>query len=340
MVTSRQWNLMRRPTGEPVPEDVALVTVDLPDPGPGEVLVRNTFVSVDPYMRNRMNDAKSYVPPFQLDAPMTGGAVGVVEAVGGMAHDASGTALSPGQVVLHDAGWRTHAVLPGGATRVVDATGVSPSAYLGVLGMPGLTAYAGLLRAAEFRSGDRVLVSAAAGAVGSLVGQLARLRGASLVVGSAGSADKVAWLREEAGFDAAFDYKTMPFAMGVRLSLPDGIDVYFDNVGGDQLQVALSNMREGGRIAVCGMISGYNATAAQPGPRNLALLITRRLTMRGFIVYDHEDLRPQFETEVGAWFREGRIAWRESVFEGIELAFTAFTDLMSGRTSGKTIVRV
>lgn len=340
MVTSRQWHLVRRPAGVPVPEDFALVTAKLPAPGPFEVLVRNEVVSVDPYMRNRMNDAKSYVPPFDLDAPMTGGAVGVLEAVGNAAEDSTGRPLAVGDVVVHDSGWRTHAVLPGREGRVVDTALAPASAWLGVLGMPGLTAYAGLLRVAEFRPGDAVLVSAAGGTVGSLVGQIARLKGASTVVGSAGSAEKVRWLLDDCHFDAAFDYKLVPFPMGVRRSAPDGVDVYFDNVGGEQLQVALSNLREGGRVAVCGMISGYNATTAPTAPRNLALLITKRLTMRGFIVYDHEDLRAQFEVEMGRWLAEGKVAWRETVSDGIGSAVEAFTAMMRGGNVGKMLVRV
>lgn len=341
-LTSRQWELVRRPAGEPVAEDFALTEVTLPAPGPGGVVVRNTYFSVDPYMRGRMNEGKSYVPPFALDAPMTGGAVGVVTAVGpGEAPvDEAGRTLAVGDAVLHDAGWRTAAVLSGPSTRIVDTSQVPAQTYLGVLGMPGLTAYAGLVRIAEFQPGDRVLVSAAGGAVGSLVGQLAKLKGASLVVGSAGSAEKVDWLTQEAGFDAAFDYKSVPFPMGVKRNLPEGIDVYFDNVGGDQLQVALSNMRNFGRIAVCGMISGYNATAATPGPRNLALLIVRRLTMRGFIVYDQQDLRSQFEAEVGAWVAQGKISWRETVVEGIAGGFEAFTAMMAGANTGKMLVKV
>ncbi len=341
-LTSRQWELVRRPAGEPVADDVALREVTLTAPAAGEVLIRNTYFSVDPYMRGRMNDGKSYVPPFALDAPMTGGAVGVVAAVGPGPEpvDEAGRGLRVGDSVLHDAGWRTAAVLPGAATRVLDVSQLPAQTYLGVLGMPGLTAYAGLVRIAEFQPGDRVLVSAAGGAVGSLVGQIARLKGAALVVGSAGSAEKVDWLTREAGFDAAFDYKSVPFPMGVKRNLPEGIDVYFDNVGGEQLQVALSNMRNFGRIAVCGMISGYNATAASPGPRNLALLIVRRLTMRGFIVYDQQDLRERFEAEVGAWVAQGKIAWRETVVEGIDGGFEAFTAMMAGGNTGKMLVKI
>ncbi len=340
MVTSHAWHLVRRPTGEPVPDDVALVRTELPAPGSGEVLVSNSFVSVDPYMRNRMNDAKSYVPPFNLDEPMPGGAVGRVTEANGVPSDSGGRPIRVGDLVVHDAGWRTHAVLPGAQCRVVGGGGVPDQAWLGVLGMPGLTAYAGLLRIAQFQPGDRVFVNAAGGAVGSMVGQIARRKGASRVVGSAGGEEKTRWLTEVAGFDAAIDYKKMPLPMGLRRFAPEGIDVCFDNVGGEQLQVAIANMRQNGRIAVCGMIAGYNATAAVPGPRNLALLITQRLTMRGFIVYDHEDLRPEFEREVGGWIAAGDLHWRETVHDGIETAFDAFTAMMRGDTIGKTLVRL
>jgi NADPH-dependent curcumin reductase CurA len=340
MTVSRQWQLVRRPVGEPVEPDVTLASVPLPDPGPGQVLVRNTWLSVDPYMRNRMNEGKSYVPPFALGAPMTGGAVGVVEQVGGAAADGGGHPLTVGDVVGHDEGWRTHAVLDGAATRWLD-TGPAPAqAYLGVLGLPGLTAYAGLVRVAELRPGDRVLVSAAGGAVGSLAGQIAKLKGASLVVGSAGGPEKVRWLTEEAKFDAAIDYKALPLPLGLKRAAPEGIDVYFDNVGGEQLQVAIGNLRKNGRVAICGMISGYNATAPVPGPRNLALAIVNRLTLRGFIVYDHEDLREQFESEMLAWLAARQIAWRETVVDGIEATFGAFTAMMRGENAGKMLVRL
>lgn len=344
MTISRAWHLVRRPVGEPVPDDVALVEVDLPPPGPGEVLVENSFVSVDPYMRNRMNDAKSYVPPYALEAPMNGGAVGRILSSNGEATDSTGRTVNTGDLVVHDAGWRTHAVLPAGQCRLVDPTvgggNVPDEAWLGVLGMPGLTAYVGLLRIGEFQPGDRVFVTAAGGAVGSLVGQIARLKGASRVVGSAGSAAKAQWLTQVAGFDAAIDYSAMPLPLGLRRFAPEGVDVFFDNVGGDQLQAVLSAMRQNGRIVVCGMIAAYNATAPVSGPRNLPLLITQRLTMRGFIVFDHEDLRPEFEREVGGWLAAGELQWRQTQYDGIERAFEAFTAMMRGDTIGKALVRL
>jgi len=340
MTTSRQWHLIRRPHGVPSDEDFALVDIDLPAPGAGEILVRNSFLSVDPYMRGRMNDAKSYVPPFQLDQPMDGDAVGVVEQVGGAAVDDNGSAIAVGDTVTHMFGWRTSSVVLAKTARVVN-TGVAPAqAYLGVLGMPGLTAYAGLLRIGELAEGERVFVSAAAGAVGSLVGQLARLKGASWVVGSAGGPEKTAWLLDNAGFNAAIDYKATPIRKGLAEAAPEGIDVYFDNVGGDHLEAAIAALRLRGRAAICGMISIYNATEPSPGPRNMAMIIGKRLTLRGFIVFDHVDLRPQFEAEVGQWLADGKIVWRETVVEGIDNAVNGFRDLMAGANTGKMLIRL
>ena len=339
-MTSRAWHLVRRPHGEPVAEDFALVDTPVASLDDGEVLVRNTFLSVDPYMRGRMNDAKSYVPPFALDRPMDGGAVGVVERTDGDVVDATGRTVAVGDTVLHGLGWRTHAVLAAKTFRVVDTHVAPAQAWLGVLGMPGQTAYVGLMRIAAFQKGERVFVSAAAGAVGSLVGQIAKLKGASLVVGSAGGKAKTAWLVDDAGFDRAIDYKATPIGTGLREAAPDGIDVYFDNVGADHLEAAISSLRRGGRAAICGMIAGYNATEATPGPRNMAAIIGKRLTLRGFIVSDHDDLRPQFEQEVGQWVREGKIVWRETVVEGIDQAVTGFTSLLSGGNTGKMLIRL
>jgi NADPH-dependent curcumin reductase CurA len=340
MTTSNEWHLTRRPEGDPVDEDFALVDVELPTPASGEILVRNSFLSVDPYMRGRMNDAKSYVPPFQLDQPMDGAAVGTAEQVGTGAVDSRGTMIAVGDTVVHALGWRTSSLVPARSARVLDTSLAPAQAHLGVLGMPGLTAYAGLLRVAELAEGDRVFVSAAAGAVGSLVGQLARLKGASFVVGSAGGPEKTSWLLDEAGFDAAVDYKATPIHRGLAQATPEGIDVYFDNVGGDHLEAAISALRPHGRAAICGMISVYNATRPAPGPRNLPMIIGKRLTLRGFIVFDHEDLRPQFEAEVGQWLAEDKIVWRETVVEGIDNAVNGFRDLMAGANTGKMLIRL
>jgi NADPH-dependent curcumin reductase CurA len=329
---SREIQLAARPVGEPKPSDFKLEEVELPDPGPGEVLVRNEWMSVDPYMRGRMNDVKSYVPPFQIGKALQGGAVGEVVA---SAEDG----LPTGQRVLHMLGWREYAIVPAAQAQQVD-TGVAPaSTYLGVLGMPGLTAYVGLLDVAGLREGDIVFVSAAAGAVGSVVGQIAKARG-SRVIGSAGSAEKVSYLLDELGFDAAFNYRDGDVAELLAGAAPDGIDVYFDNVGDDHLDAALGQMRDFGRIAMCGAISLYNATELPPGPRSIPQIIRGRLTVRGFIVSDHFDRMGDFIRDVGGWVREGKIRYRETVVEGLENAPDAFIGLLRGDNIGKMVVQL
>ncbi|ACZ88502.1 NADP-dependent oxidoreductase [Streptosporangium roseum] len=334
-VTSREWHLVRRPEGVPTPEDFALREVEVAGPGSGQILVRNLHMSVDPYMRGRMNDVKSYLPPFRIDRPMDGGAVGVVVAVGD-APEPGGLAV--GDHVLHGLGWREYALVETGRAVRIDPRPVPLSAYLGVLGMPGLTAYAGLLRVAEFKAGETVFVSGAAGAVGGQVGQIARLKGAARVVGSAGSDEKVKLLLEEYGFDAAFNYRNGPVAGQLAQAAPGGIDVYFDNVGGDHLEAAISSFNPHGRAALCGMIAQYNATEPPPAPRNLALAIGKRLTLRGMLVGDHYDLQGQFAEEVGGWIAEGRLRYRETVVEGVENGVEAFLGILRGDNTGKMVV--
>jgi NADPH-dependent curcumin reductase CurA len=330
---SREWHLLSRPVGWPKPEDFALVEAPLPQPGEGQILVRNEYLSVDPYMRGRMSAAKSYVAPYELNKPMQGGAVGRV-----VASRADGFAV--GDHVLHFGGWREYAAVDARHTVKVDPEAAPLSTYLGVLGMTGLTAYAGLLRTASFKAGDVVFVSGAAGAVGSQVGQLAKLKGASRVIGSAGSDEKVKLLLEEYGFDAAFNYKSGPVGEQLRAAAPDGIDVYFDNVGGDHLEAAIGSLNQGGRIAICGMISVYNATEPAPGPRNLARLIQTRGRIEGFLVGDHYDLQPEFVREVGPWVRSGELKYRETVVEGVENTLEAFLGVLRGDNTGKMIVKV
>ncbi|APU17640.1 MULTISPECIES: NADP-dependent oxidoreductase [Actinoalloteichus] len=328
---SREIRLAARPVGWPVAEDFDLVEVPIPAPGPGQVLIRNLAMSVDPAMRGRMNDVESYAPPFEIGAPMQGLAVGEVV----MSDTES---VRTGDLVLHNLGWREHAVVDARHTTRVDPDLAPPSAYLGVLGMPGLTAYAGMLEVAALAVGDVVFVSGAAGAVGSVAGQVARLKGAARVIGSAGSPEKVRYLTGELGFDAAFDYKDGPVADQLRAAAPEGIDVYFDNVGGEHLEAAIGAMRRNGRIAMCGGISGYNATEPPPGPRNLLRFVARRLTMRGFLVIDHADLRPEFLREVGGWVRDGSLRYRETVVEGLENAPAALIGMMRGENMGKMVV--
>ena len=272
--------------------------------------------------------------PYELGEVMHGGAVGEVVASG-----AEG--FAEGDSVLHQLGWREYATVPAKQARKVDASRVPASAYLGVLGMPGLTAYVGLLDVGALRDGDIVFVSGAAGAVGSVVGQIAKLRGHT-VIGSAGSPEKVAYLRDELGFDAAFDYHDGPVHKLLRAAAPDGIDVYFDNVGGDHLDAAIGSMNLHGRIAICGAISTYNATSPPPGPRNFSMqAISRRLTIRGFLVLDYQDRFRDFAAEVGPWVSGGQLKFRETVVDGgIEAASQAFIDLLRGANVGKMVVRL
>ncbi|QFZ16536.1 NADP-dependent oxidoreductase [Saccharothrix syringae] len=328
--TAREIHLASRPTGYPTEANFELVEAPVPTPGDGQLLVRNLVMSVDPYMRGRMNDAESYIAPFRVGEVLEGGAVGEV-----VASNAAGFAV--GDVVLHFAGWREYAAVDAAGAVPVDP-GVAPvNAYLGVLGMPGMTAYAGLLDVAGFREGDVVFVSGAAGAVGQVAGQVARLRGAKRVVGSAGSAEKVAYLVDELGFDAAFNYKDGPVADQLAAAAPDGIDVYFDNVGGDHLDAALRSFNAHGRAALCGSISNYN-TPDPVGPRHLGLAVGKRLTLRGFLIGDHEHVRGEFTREVGGWVADGSLRYRETVTEGIEHAPEAFIGMLRGDNIGKALV--
>ncbi|WP_415950545.1 NADP-dependent oxidoreductase [Streptomyces sp. KLOTTS4A1] len=329
--TSRAWHLVARPHGWPKPEDFALREIPLTAPAEGRILVKNLHFSVDPYMRGRMNDVKSYTPPFQLDEPMDGGAVGVV-----IASNAEG--FDEGDHVLHGLGWRDYADVPAQHAKKVDPDVAPLSTYLGVLGMPGLTAYSGLLDVASFKEGDAVFVSGAAGAVGSQVGQIARLKGASRVIGSAGSDEKVKLLVEEYGFDAAFNYKNGPVAEQLKEAAPDGIDVYFDNVGGEHLEAAIGRLNVHGRITVCGMIAQYNATEPPAAPRNLAMVIGKRLRMQGMLVMDHQDLMPEFIRETAGWIASGELKYRETFVEGIENGVEAFLGVLRGDNTGKMIV--
>ena len=322
---TREIRLARRPHGEPVDEDFELAVRELREPGEGEVLVRNVYMSVDPYMRGRMNDAKSYVPPFELGKALQGGAVGEVDGTG--------------ELVVHDRGWREHAVVREDRVRPAPLPhGISPSALLGALGMPGMTAWVGVTEIAPVREGETVFVSAAAGAVGSVAGQICKARGCR-VVGSAGGAAKAKYVREQLGFDACFDYRAIEARDALREVAPDGVDVYFDNVGGPQLEAAIGALNRGGRIALCGAVSQYNATEPAPGPRNLGLLVGKRGTMRGFIVSDHSDHEGEFRGEVGGLIADGRLRLAETVVEGgLEAAPRAFVDMLRGEHLGKVVV--
>jgi len=329
----RQIVLISRPSGWPTQDNFAVTEAGQPELTDGQVRVRNLFMSVDPYMRGRMNDTKSYVPPFQLGEPLQGGAIGSVV-------ETRSPDLAEGDLVLHMLGWRDEAVLPARhAQKIAAIEGLSPSAYLGVLGMPALTAYVGLLDIAALKPGDVVFVSGAAGAVGSMAGQIAKLKGAARVIGSAGSEEKVSWLRE-IGFDAAFNYKAAPVFGQLREAAPGGIDVYFDNVGGDHLEASLAVLNTYGRVAMCGAIAHYNATELPAGPHNLGLVIGKRLTLRGFIVSDHQDRAPAMIADVSGWLRDGKLFHAETVVDGLDQAPTAFINLLRGHNTGKMIVRL
>lgn len=327
MPTSREFRLASRPNGLPAADNFSLITTEIGEPSEGQVLVKNEVLSVDPYMRGRMNDVKSYVPPFQIGAALEGGAVGrVVES------RAPGFAV--GDRVLSMMGWREYFVADHRQLRKLDPQVEPVSAWLGVLGVTGMTAWAGL-QLVDVKAGDRVFISGAAGGVGVIAGQLAKLRGCT-VIGSAGSADKVRMLTGELGFDAAFNYRDGDVYRQLKAAAPDGIDVYFDNVGGDHLEAAISSLRPFGRVAVCGMISGYNEPT--PGPRNMAMIISKRLTIKGFIVFDYEPQRAQFEAELTAFLKNGTVVARETTVHGIERTAEAFLSLFSGANTGKMLV--
>jgi len=327
---SREIRLASRPAAWPGADNFAFAEVEVAPPGPGEVVVRNTHMSVEPYMRGRMNDAKSYVPPFKIGEALEGGAVGFVVASG----DA---ALPEGTWVLSQYGWRDYARGPAGAFTKIDTTLAPATAYLGVLGVPGFTAWVGLHEIAHLKADDVVFVSSAAGAVGAVAGQLAKLAGAT-VVGSA-STSKVAFVKDTLHFDAAFDYRGGDVPAKLRQAAPNGITLYFDNVGGEQLEAAIGALRPFGRAAICGMISGYNDE--MPGPRNMLQIIGKRLTLRGFIVLDHMAKFGEFVKDVAPALRAGKIVAPETVVDGLEHAPDAFVDMLrGGKYLGKVLVRI
>jgi NADPH-dependent curcumin reductase CurA len=305
---SREVQLVGRPPGMPTPEDFQVVETELGYPGPGEVLVRNLFLSVDPYMRGRMRDRKSYVAPYGLGATMTGGAVGQVL-------ESHVPDLLPGDHVLSNFGWREAFCCAAGEVTPLGDLQAPPSAYLGVMGMPGMTAYTGLFGAASLEDGETVFVSGAAGAVGSIAGQIAKIKGCR-VVGTAGSAEKVRYLVDELGFDHAFDYHDGRLSEQIREGAPDGVDVFFDN------------------------ISMYNDTEAAPGPTNLPRAIGLGLNIRGFLVRHYRHMRDDFLRDVGGWLADGTLTYRETVYEGIESASDAFIGLFTGANIGKMVVRI
>lgn len=325
------WTLASRPQGMPVAENFALIDLGDAPLNEGEVRVHNRWLSVDPYMRGRMNDVKSYTPPFQIGEAMQGGAIGEVV-------ESRSDQFKPGDMVQHMAGWRDEAVMPASQLQPLPQLAVDPQAYLGQLGMPGMTAYFGLLEVAAAKEGDTVFVSAAAGAVGSTVVQIAKAKGMR-VIGSAGGAEKCAWV-ESLGADAVIDYKAdLPVVKALGAAARTGIDVYFDNVGGEHLDAALAHANAGARFAICGMIDVYNSGAATQ-LRYLARLIGMRIRMQGFIVSDYVDRAPEFYREMGSWLQDGKLKREETIVEGLHAMPDAFLGLFTGSNRGKMLVRV
>ena len=328
---SREIRLASRPQGIPTAANFTLAETELKTLPDQQVLVRNLFMSVDPYMRGRMNDRKSYVPPFEIGKVLEGGAVGEVI-------ESRAKEFKAGDVVVSNFGWREYFFAAPKYLHLVSRAVQPLSVYLGALGMTGRTAGAGL-NLVEVKAGDVIYISGAAGAVGNVAGQLAKIRGCK-VIGSAGSMAKVKFLREECGFDIAFDYKTGPVLEQLKVEAPDGIDVYFDNVGGEALEAALSTLRVHGRIIACGGITGYNEEEPRPGPSNLFNMTIKRLTMRGMIVSDSLDRREEFEKEVGGYLQSEKLKSKETVVEGLDQAAGAFIGLFAGNNIGKMVVKL
>lgn len=332
-LVNRQILLASRPTGWVQAENFELAETPVAEPGDGEILVRNIYMSVDPYMRGRMNDTKSYVPPFQIGEVLQAGVVGQV--VSSRNND-----FAEGDYVSGMLGWETYSVSNGEGLHKLTNTDVPLSWYLGILGMPGMTAWVGLTEIAGLKEGESVFVSAASGAVGSVVGQIAKIYNCH-VAGCAGSDEKLEILKSEFGYDEAFNYKTSKSIPASIASVsPKGIDVSFENVGGEIFEAVMWNMRDFGRIALCGMISSYNDETLQAGPRGMMSIIGKRLTIKGFIVRDHPQACGEFVQKAAAWIAEGKLKYRETVAEGIENAPAAFISMLQGGNIGKQIVRL
>lgn len=332
MTTTRAVFLSERPAGgEPEARHFEVRDLPIPERNAGQILVRNAFMSVDPSMRGRLSTSeKHYTTNFEVDAPLDGSALGIV---------VDGTDEIPaGAVVRHRLGWREYAVVEASAATVIDPRGIDLHHWLGVLGQTGFTAYCGVVRIGEMRDGDVVFVSAAAGAVGSTAGQFAKLLGASRVIGSAGGPEKAALLTQRLGFDDGIDYRDGPIGAALKKAAPGGIDLYFDNVGGDHLAGALASLRPNGRVALCGMIS--NGGPDSPPIDHLMNAILKRITLRGFIVRDHEDLRSEFEDRVVGWLAGGELVAESTIVDGLDNAVDAFLSMLSGGNVGKMLVRL
>jgi hypothetical protein len=327
---ARAWHLKSRPNGIPTPENFELREIELPSLGDGMIRVKNRWLSVDPYMRGRMNDVKSYVPPFQLGQPMDGGAVGEIV-------ESKAEGFAPGDQVLHFAGWRDESVVPARTAMKLPDLGAEPQQFLGALGTTGATAYFGLLDAASAKEGDIVFVSAAAGAVGSVVVQIAKAKGME-VIGSAGGQEKCELVRS-LGADMVIDYRAGPILKSLAAAAPEGIDVYFDNVGGSHLDAALAVARNQARFAICGMIEGYNK-AEPTSLRFAARIIAARVRLQGFLVFDYQPRMSEFYRDMGGWLKSGAVKARETVVEGLEQAPDAFLGLFKGENVGKMLIRL
>ena len=327
---AQAWHLKSRPQGLPTANNVELKEGDLPPVADGMIRVRNLWLSVDPYMRGRMNDVKSYVPPFELGQPMEGGAIGEVT-------ESNAEGFAPGDLVQHMAGWRDEAVVAARTANKLPELGVPPELFLGILGVTGMTAYFGLLDAASARQGDSVFVSAAAGAVGSAVVQIAKAKGMT-VIGSAGGPEKCEFVRSLRA-DRVIDYRAGPILKSLSAAAPEGIDVYFDNVGGDHLDAALALARNNARFAICGMIGSYNKTEPT-ALRFIMRIIAARISLKGFIVFDYFPRMGEFYAEMGPWVAAGTVKSRETVVEGLEKAPDAFLGLFEGANTGKMLVRL
>ena len=332
--TAQQIHLKSRPSGMPAPEHFEQVTVELAPPAAGEVLVKNLYMSVDPYMRGRMRENAVYATAYAVGEVMYGGAVGEVV-------ESQDDSLQPGDIVLNQAAWQDRFVAKAETLSKLDPFDKDQlSLYLGTLGMPGLTAYVGLLKFGEPQAGETVFVSAASGAVGANVCQIAKLKGCR-VIGSVGSDAKAKWLKEVCGVDEVINYKTCgDLSAALMQAAPEGIDVYFENVGGDHLQAALNAMNPYGRIAACGMIASYNSAEPAPGPNNLMLIVGKKIRINGFIVSDHAEWREAFLADMIPWIQEGKIKSQETVVEGLDQAVDAFLALFSGDNFGKMVVKL
>jgi NADPH-dependent curcumin reductase len=333
-VTAQRFALVSHPVGEPTADDFRLETVEIPDPGPGQLLVRTRYLSLDPYMRGRISGVASYAAPTPIGDPPPGDTVSVVE-------QSNGSTYRPGDVVLANIGWQTAGLIDAAAVRKLDPELAPVTTALGVLGMPGLTAYTGLLTLGRPVAGETVVVAAATGPVGSLVGQLAKLKGAR-AVGIAGGHAKTEFLLSDLGFDAAVDHRADDFTDQLAAATPDGIDVYFENVGGKVFDAVFPRLTQYARVPVCGLVSSYNATEPAP-PLPGALLravLSKSLTIRGFIVSEFWDQLDGFLAEVGAGIRDGSIRYREDVVEGFENTPAAFAGMLRGENFGKLVVHV